>query len=458
MFICFISFIYILYFSMYPKKWANKARVYGVNNRAEFKTGQAEEFINTLSDTHHKQATVMLIVMSIISVLLLFVPGLTIKMVAWTVFIYLGILIFPIPYMLGNSEMKKYKKALGIISEKTLYADLKNAGSVHALNIPMLAISNIFGASVFLAALLIDLGVLPINLGIYNHAFILTALVGSVIFTNIIFIPIAFIADNARNIVISENSDINANYNRSKKKIFSDLTMAITWIDNIIALITIVLFILFSSELLTLFVFGAYLLVIMFFMGLLVYKNRILEHKYLGENSNLLKDDDDNWILGMFYFNPSDKRLNVEKRVGVGITVNMAHPVGIVISVIGILGIVSSILAIVWIVLMGQTPIRIINNNDTLICHHLRDEYTINKADIVSVECGNLSDIKMVKAAGTAMETVAKGKFSVDGNPGTLFLNPEAGKYIKIVTNDKTYYISDYTEEETNALFESLSK
>ena len=39
-------------------------------------------------------------------------------------------------------------------------------------------------------------------------------------------------------------------------------------------------------------------------------------------------DDDEYWIAGMFYCNPSDKRVNVEKRAGFGATINIGHPVG----------------------------------------------------------------------------------------------------------------------------------
>lgn len=45
---------------------------------------------------------------------------------------------------------------------------------------------------------------------------------------------------------------------------------------------------------------------------------------------------------------------------------------------------------------------------------------------------------------------------TITGNCAQLFLNPKVGKYIKITTSDKTYYISDNTEEETLDLYERL--
>lgn len=39
-------------------------------------------------------------------------------------------------------------------------------------------------------------------------------------------------------------------------------------------------------------------------------------------------DDDARWILGMFYYNPSDPSVFVEKRSGIGYTLNFARPAG----------------------------------------------------------------------------------------------------------------------------------
>lgn len=46
------------------------------------------------------------------------------------------------------------------------------------------------------------------------------------------------------------------------------------------------------------------------------------------EEKNINRDDDRHWKLGQFYFNPQDPAVWVEKRFGVGWTVNFAHPVG----------------------------------------------------------------------------------------------------------------------------------
>lgn len=457
MFVCAVPAFLIMYFMMYPGKWKNRKRIYGVNNRPEFKTGQSAEMIDGIVSAHNKQATVILTILLVISTGLLFVPGLNLKMISYTILIYIGLVVFNIPFALGNSEMKKYKKVLGIVPEKVLYADLKTAGQVHALNRPAIITANVVGMLVVVAALLCDLNIIPVGSGIFRGTFLCSGLVFSMVLMNFIILPIAFMVDNYRNEVISENSDINVNYNRAKKHNFSNYMILVSWIDNLMALAMLFVFLFSKAELFSLIVVGVYLLVIMGATALFAKNSIALNQKYVREEAKLVEDDDDYWLLGMFYYNPNDKRVNVEKRVGVGGTINMAHPAGMVITVILGAVIVGSILALIYVGMLGATPIQVRYENDTVICHQLRDEYKIPKSGILSLECGNLSELSAMRVAGTGMENVAKGIFTVNGENGCkLYLNPKAGRYIKIVTEKQTYYISGNTAEETDALYESL--
>lgn len=55
------------------------------------------------------------------------------------------------------------------------------------------------------------------------------------------------------------------------------------------------------------------------------------------EKQVINRDDDKYWKLGQFYFNPNDPAMFLEKRFGVGWTINMANPLTWVIFV-GIVG------------------------------------------------------------------------------------------------------------------------
>lgn len=56
-------------------------------------------------------------------------------------------------------------------------------------------------------------------------------------------------------------------------------------------------------------------------------------------------DDDAKWVLGMFYFNPSDPSTFVEKRTGIGYTINFARPGGWILLIGVLVFVVLSIVA-----------------------------------------------------------------------------------------------------------------
>lgn len=47
-----------------------------------------------------------------------------------------------------------------------------------------------------------------------------------------------------------------------------------------------------------------------------------------------IESSDENWIYGFIYYNKSDSSLIVEKRLGAGWSMNMAHPLGKAVSII----------------------------------------------------------------------------------------------------------------------------
>ncbi|MBO4775561.1 MAG: hypothetical protein J5515_03000, partial [Lachnospiraceae bacterium] len=246
-------------------------------------------------------------------------------------------------------------------------------------------------------------------------------------------------------------------YNRARKKIFADFIISLSWCINVVGVFSLLVFIFAHSEIHMVLILGFFLLLFLFSFSMFAVKKLALDKKYMTQDANLIEDDDDSWVLGIFYYNPKDKRLTIEKRVGMGWTVNIAHPVGKHITMLAILSVVGSLVLLIWIGMMATTPIKVINGNDYVICHQLWDEYRIDKNEIVSTEYGNLNELQAVRVAGTGMENVAKGTFSVSGvGKCKFFLNPMVGKYIKIVTADKIYYISDDTLEATEELYESI--
>ena len=62
------------------------------------------------------------------------------------------------------------------------------------------------------------------------------------------------------------------------------------------------------------------------------------------EGEENYRDDDDKYILGALYYNKKDPALMVEKRIGVGWTVNLAHPLGKIVMILPFIIIVGMII------------------------------------------------------------------------------------------------------------------
>lgn len=61
-------------------------------------------------------------------------------------------------------------------------------------------------------------------------------------------------------------------------------------------------------------------------------------------NMYTIENDDEKWIYGFIYYNKEDPKLMVEKRLGMGWSINMAHTLGKVITIILVLITVGSLL------------------------------------------------------------------------------------------------------------------
>ncbi|MBY6753104.1 DUF1648 domain-containing protein, partial [Clostridium botulinum] len=74
--------------------------------------------------------------------------------------------------------------------------------------------------------------------------------------------------------------------------------------------------------------------------------NLKLNYKNDNKNNFINKDDDDHWILGnTIYYNKKDPSLFIEKRFGIGWTINAGRPLGLIVYISLILIIIVSIIA-----------------------------------------------------------------------------------------------------------------
>ena len=140
----------------------------------------------------------------------------------------------------------------------------------------------------------------------------------------------------------------------------------------------------------------------------------------------------------MLYYNPGDSRYMIEKRAGIGSTVNFGHPLGKLSTVALAAILLFTVVLMVWIGLASTTPINLRIENEKLICRQLRDEYVIPLSDIQTAELLTYTKgMHFVRTMGIGMDTLLKGTFVVNDQTGcTVFIDPRLNDILHIVTND----------------------
>ena len=462
MLVIMIPSILLLFLLEYPAKWRDKKYIFGVLNRADFMEEETLLRVDEIVSGCRKKAKLIFIISLILMVLFCFIPDFSIRLIVWTTFIFVDLILMVIPFAKGNSEMKSLKRELGIASEKgVVYTDLKGAGAIHALKKSRILVPNIIATVLFFVALLNDIGIVRlVGLIPEKNAYqarLMTGMTGVLLFISFMLVPIAFMMDGIRNEVISEDSDVNANYNRAKKKNMADFIVLFTWINTAVILIMMIMMSIWDNQILYLAVYAIYMLAIMVGLFILAKRQKQIEKRYKKETSVEI-DDDDNWILGQIYYNPDDKRLNITKRFGVGTTVNMAHPVGKIIGVLAILLVIFTFVELIYVGILSQTPMVLSVEDGNVICHQVKDDYSIPISDIDDIILeSDSSSLKLRKESGYDMEPKYKGKYSVDDESGCIaFLDLDTKTYITISAEGKKYYINAPSDEETQKIYNEL--
>ena len=167
---------------------------------------------------------------------------------------------------------------------------------------------------------------------------------------------------------------------------------------------------------------------------------RAQQHYNRTETPVILSDEDDFWWNGVLYYNKSDSSLLVNKRVGMGTTINAAHPAGKVVLGFTLLLLLSLPLFGIFLIQEEFTDVRVELTRDQVCAYHTSLEYAVPLEHIT--ECRLLTELPDTsKNSGTNMTRVYKGSFSVKGidKRARLCLNPETDLFLLLFADGKTY-------------------
>ena len=178
-----------------------------------------------------------------------------------------------------------------------------------------------------------------------------------------------------------------------------------------------------------------------------------------GSGEGFYVDEDDRWILGLFYYNPDDSHLVVNERVGLNSSFNLARQAGKAIAVLLVLLLASIPFFGTLMADEMTSPVSLELSGETLSARHSLTSYEIPLDDIESVEV--LDELpQMTRTFGGAADTFLEGDFSSE-RYGALkvCLDPEAGPWLLVRTTDGTTYLLGATDAgETQAAARDLEE
>ena len=360
MFVCIVPTVIILYAIGFPKEPGKRKMIFGVRDNPKFHEGDAAKKVSEIVSSCRRSALIITIAVCLISVILLFLPTTGMTMLAWTLLAFVSFII-AVPFGKGNTELKNLKKELGITKSGVTYTDLTSTNVVHALKLPWIILPNAVALAGTVFAVLVDFGVIRIVEKVAVEKYALTTMSLSFCSIAAIIVPLAILMDNTRNMVISRDSNINANYNRAKKKTWADIMIAISWTNALYLVASSILFMFVNTQVAVLVGILVYTVILMVIVIIGAVNQKAVENRYERDTELELQDDDDNWILGMFYYNPNDTRLNVEKRFGYGATINVARPAGKVIMIASGLLLVGTVVYLIYLATSGQLDTGLMN-------------------------------------------------------------------------------------------------
>lgn len=266
--------------------------------------------------------------------------------------------------------------------------------------------------------------------------------------------------DRQKSELISKDSDVNKNFNRSKKRLRAS---AWTWMTALSVVLVWLTALALHDYLGGMTVYTVEITVYTIVVCVLAFR---CEWKILCLRKKMMTtlesydSDEDNWYFGaLLYYNPNDRHTLIEDRIGTGYSVNLGSVAGKVIMGLTALLMIGCLVGVPLAVGRDEfTPVGLKAEDGILKSVHTGVEYEIDETEIASVTLlEQLPDVS--RKNGTGLKNLAKGRYRIDGyGTGYLCLNPQNGEFLMVETADGTIYLlSDATDAGTLAVYRKLS-
>ena len=449
--ICMYPFVMIMYGMLKGEASPKKGRYFGVTlNKEQAKALEVAE----ITKRYNKQMNRIFLWLMVLPIPMLLIPWFSIWFFLWDLWFFATMVGFFLPFFAANKSMKALKEEKGWLteSEAPVYVELKEAGTLRTVKWFQFLPQCLVSVVILLITILVCQPRNRVSMGVLQGTF------AGITF---LFWAAALWLDKVKTQVISTNSDVNVNYNRAKKRIWKILWIACAWVNTVYMGVTLALIIkdLFRKHfLISSLVYTIVTAVLALWM---LKKQADLGKKYQDKMDIQVTDDDNHWLGGMFYYNPKDKHLSVEKRYGMGsgTTVNLARPAAKVLAIILALLLLPMPITSVWMVMLEFTPIELRVEDNMLIGEHINEDISVPLHSIKNIEL--LPERPgMSKNSGVGMETVCKGDFYVkaDKEDCEIFLDPRNDLCIRVETSMEIYYLGGFDDAQTREVYEVLAE
>jgi uncharacterized membrane protein len=253
---------------------------------------------------------------------------------------------------------------------------------------------------------------------------------------------------------VNENLPLTMALTRARRYQWSKFWVAATWLTAALN-ITVWLF----EENVTAFMAAtlAFVLLLMTVAIKTEFSARTAQQKLTAGNmGEAYQDEDDYWLLGLFYHNPNDTHFLVNDRIGMNMSVNLAKPGAKLLMALALLCIVAMPFIGVWIWVEESVPTALVLTETELVARHTRSQYVIPLGEIETVEL--IEELPNAhRVAGTGMDNLLKGRFNVQGYKRALLcLQPKDPPFLVIRADGEIYIFNDANSEVTRTVFASL--
>lgn len=180
----------------------------------------------------------------------------------------------------------------------------------------------------------------------------------------------------------------------------------------------------------------------------------------------IVADEDDAWLGGIFYYNPSDRRFIVSKRLGLGTTVNLGTTAGKLYTGFVSLVLVASLAIGPVLGILDSQPVRLAVAGNAPVClvafHGRSEKYSLAADTITDIQLRDtLPDA--VRTWGTGMDHYLQGDFYLAGEGTAQFcLDPTQKLFLRVeaaapdAASPNVYWFTADSEAHTAAIARTL--